>query len=186
MTKFTQLLSPENIRQGVVCSSKKRVFETISRIVADQIQNDANPEHSSFDCLFNREKLGNSGLGNGVAMPKGRLHTGNKPIAVFLQLVTPIDYEAADHRDVDLIFALLIPAEACGEFSQSVLPELAEKLLDKSLCKQLRAAQSAEEIWQIFEYADNHSDDEQESEQEAELNAEQENTQNEQAVETEQ
>ncbi|VGM96395.1 Nitrogen regulatory protein [uncultured Avibacterium sp.] len=186
MTKFTQLLSPENIRQGLVCSSKKRVFETISRIVADQIHGEDDPEHSSFDCLFNREKLGNSGLGNGVAMPKGRLHTGNKPIAVFLQLATPIDYEAADHRDVDLIFALLIPAEACGEFSQSVLPELAEKLLDKSLCKQLRAAQSAEEIWQIFEYADNHSDDEQESEQEAELKAEQENTQNEQAVETEQ
>ncbi|MCW9716973.1 MULTISPECIES: PTS IIA-like nitrogen regulatory protein PtsN [unclassified Avibacterium] len=173
MTKFTQLLSLENIRQGLVCSSKKRVFETISRIVADQIQGDEDPEHSSFDCLFNREKLGNSGLGNGVAMPKGRLHTGDKPIAVFLQLATPIDYEAADHRDVDLIFALLIPSEVCGEFSQSVLPELAEKLLDKSLCKQLRAAQSAEEIWQIFEYIDNHSDDEQE------------NQNNEQAIETE-
>lgn len=153
MVKFTTLLTPENIRQGVVCSSKKRVFEMISRLVSSQID-DEDPEHSGFECLFSREKLGNSGLGNGVAMPKGRLPQGDKPIAVFLQLSTPIDYEAQDHRDVDLIFALLVPSTICSEFAQTILPQLAENLLDKSLCKQLRAAQSAEEIWQIFEYAD--------------------------------
>nr|WP_180334840.1 PTS IIA-like nitrogen regulatory protein PtsN [Necropsobacter massiliensis] len=150
---FTQLLTPDNIRQGVVCSSKKRVFEMIGRIVAPQLEL-PDSEHCGFDYLFNREKLGNSGLGNGVAMPKGRLPEENKPIAVFLQLDTPINYEAADHREVDLIFALFIPAQRCAEFSQSVLPELAEKLLDKTLCKQLRSAQSAEEIWQIFAHAD--------------------------------
>ncbi len=153
MAAFTQLLTPDNIRQGVVCSSKKRVFEMIGRIVAPQLEL-PDGEHCGFDSLFNREKLGNSGLGNGVAMPKGRLPEGNKPIAVFLQLDTPINYEAADHREVDLIFALFIPSRNCAEFSQSVLPELAEKLLDKTLCKQLRSAQSAEEIWQIFAHAD--------------------------------
>lgn len=159
MVKFTELLTPENIRQGLVCSSKKRVFEAISRVIAPSIEIE-DAEHSSFNCLFNREKLGNSGLGNGVAMPKGRLESGDKPIAVFLQLATPIDYESVDHRDVDLIFALLIPAANCNEFAQVILPNLAEKLLDKSLCKQLRTAQSAEEIWQIFEYADliNHEE----------------------------
>ncbi|AZI13845.1 PTS IIA-like nitrogen regulatory protein PtsN [Avibacterium paragallinarum] len=162
MVKFTTLLTPENIRQGVVCSSKKRAFEMISHLVSSQID-DKDPEHSGFECLFSREKLGNSGLGNGVAMPKGRLPKGDKPIAVFLQLNTPIDYESQDHRDVDLIFALLVPSTICGEFAQTILPQLAEKLLDKSLCKQLRAAQSAEEIWQIFEYADRLNNEETEN-----------------------
>lgn len=153
MVTLTQLLTPDNIRQGVVCSSKKRVFETIGRIVAPQLEI-PDGEHCGFDYLFNREKLGNSGLGNGVAMPKGRLPDGNRPIAVFLQLDTPIDYEAADHREVDLILALFIPARICAEFSQSVLPKLADELLDKTLCKQLRSAQSAEEIWQIFQHYD--------------------------------
>ncbi|PJG83208.1 PTS IIA-like nitrogen-regulatory protein PtsN [Caviibacterium pharyngocola] len=153
--KFTEILPLEHIRQGLVCSSKKRVFETIDRIMAPILQAQGQEgEHYCFDCLFNREKLGNSGLGNGVAMPKGRLPFGDKPIAVFLQLETPVDYETSDHRDVDLILALLIPAGICADFSQSILPELAERLTDKNLCKQLRSAQSAEEIQQIFEYAD--------------------------------
>lgn len=153
MLKFTQLLTPETILQGVVCSSKKRVFESISRIVAKQLGREEQ-ESAYFDCLFNREKLGNSGLGNGVAMPKGRLVGMDKAIAVFLQLNLPVEYESADNREVDLVFALFVPPESCESYSQE-LPKLAERLLDKSLCKQLRAAQNEEEIWQLLEMADN-------------------------------
>ncbi|MGC7560544.1 PTS IIA-like nitrogen regulatory protein PtsN [Pasteurella sp. PK-2025] len=167
MVKFTDLLKPENIRQGMLCSSKKRVFETITSLMASQV-NVENAEQCYFECLFNREKLGNSGLGNGVAMPKARIPEGNQPLAVFLQLDTPVEYDAADHRDVDLIFALLIPEPICADYIAK-LPKIAENLSDKNLCKQLRAAQSADEIWQIFAHYDqtqeteppDHSEDEQ-------------------------
>ena len=93
--KFTELLTPQTLRQGMISSSKKRVFESIARIVEEQLPME-NGEQYCFDCLFNREKLGNSGLGGGVAMPKGRLPQGTKPIGVFIQLETPIEYDAAD------------------------------------------------------------------------------------------
>ena len=86
-------------------------------------------------------------------MPKGRLPNNGKPIGVFIQLESPIDYEASDKREVDLIFAVLIPENMCGDYVQ-YLPTLAENLVDKSLCKQLRAAKSADEIWGIFSHYD--------------------------------
>ncbi|QLB13347.1 phosphotransferase IIA-like nitrogen-regulatory protein PtsN [Bisgaardia hudsonensis] len=159
MAKLTELLIPDNIRQGLVCSSKKRVFEIIGKIVASQFNDENNQEneHTCFECLYEREKLGNSSLGNGVAFPKGRLPDGDKPIAVFLQLKTGIDYNALDHRDIDLIFALLIPTNICSQYSED-LAKITTLLTDKSICKQLRAAQNKEEIWQIFENIDSQQE----------------------------
>ncbi len=160
--KFTQLLAEKNIRQGIVCSSKKRVFEMIGRLVAEQLTAQLNTENfdelQCFESLFNREKLGNTAIGNGVAMPRARLSAGNSPIAVFLQLSTPIDYDAPDRREVDLIFAIMIPEHLCADYI-NVLSELAERLTEKNLCKQLRAAQNEQEIWQIFEFADHHTNE---------------------------
>lgn len=153
--KFTQLLTAENIRQGIICSSKKTALELIGRIVAKQCQRDDFDEVQCFEQLFNREKLGCTALGNGIALPRARLPKGTQPIAVFLQLSSAIDYNAPDNRDVDLIFALLIPEEQCADY-QHKLAEFSEKLTDKNLCKQLRNAQSAVEIWQVFDYADQH------------------------------
>ena len=70
--KFTTLLSPDDIRQGVAFSSKKRLFESIAAFVVEKLHCE-NGEQACFECLFEREKLGNSGLGNGVAMPKAKL-----------------------------------------------------------------------------------------------------------------
>ncbi|OOF71205.1 PTS IIA-like nitrogen regulatory protein PtsN [Rodentibacter caecimuris] len=152
--KLTELLTtPEHIRQGVVFSSKKRLFESIAAFIVSELSCDKG-EQACFECLFNREKLGNSGLGNGIAMPKGKLPKGiDKPIAIFMQLDSPIDYDAADGKPVDLVFALLIPGEQCSQYIP-VLSSVSEKLTDKNLIKQLRAAQSAAEIWQIFQATD--------------------------------
>lgn len=158
MIKFTELLRPEYIRQGLICSSKKRLFEIITQIIAEQIQLE-NAEQLCFDCLLSREKIGNSGLGNGIAMPKARIPGGNVPLAVFIHLDSPVDYESADHRDVDLVLALLVPEKMCEQY-MSVLPELADNISDKTLCKQLRAAQSVEEIWHIFENFDQQQEHE--------------------------
>lgn len=155
--KFTDLLTPDNIRQGVICSSKKTLLELIGRIVAKQSNIDDFDEIQCFENLFNREKLGCTGLGNGVAFPRARLPKGSSPVAVFLQLASAINYDSADNRDVDLVFALLIPEDICADYKETLM-ELSEQLTDKALCKQLRNAQSAVEMWQVFEYVDQHGD----------------------------
>ena len=155
--KFTQLLQPQNIRQGVICSSKKRMLEMVGRIITEQAGIEDLDDIQCFENLFAREKLGNTAIGNGVAMPRARLPKGDKPIALFLQLETPIDYDAPDRREVDLVFAVMIPEILCTSYSK-IIAELSEKLTEKSLCKRLRMAKSAVEIWQIFEYTDSHSE----------------------------
>ena len=151
---ITELLSPENIRQGVSFSSKKRLFESIAHFVIEQV-NDEKGEQVCLECLFEREKLGNSGLGNGIAMPKAKIPVmlSDKAIAVFMQLDTPIDYDSSDGKFVDLVFAVLVPENQCVTY-MPILSFLTERLTDKNLLKQLRSAKSAEEIWQVFEISD--------------------------------
>ena len=151
---ITKLLSPENIRQGVSFSSKKRLFESIAHFVIEQV-NDEKGEQVCLECLFEREKLGNSGLGNGIAMPKAKIPVAlsDKAIAVFMQLDTPIDYDSSDGKFVDLVFAVLVPENQCATY-MPILSFLTERLTDKSLLKQLRSAKSTEEIWQVFEISD--------------------------------
>lgn len=151
---ITELLSPENIRQGVSFSSKKRLFESIAHFVIEQV-NDEKGEQVCLECLFEREKLGNSGLGNGIAMPKAKIPVtlSDKAIAVFMQLDTPIDYDSSDGKFVDLVFAVLVPENQCATY-MPILSFLTERLTDKSLLKQLRSAKSTEEIWQVFEISD--------------------------------
>ena len=151
---ITELISPENIRQGVSFSSKKRLFESIAHFVIEQV-NDEKGEQVCLECLFEREKLGNSGLGNGIAMPKAKIPVtlSDKAIAVFMQLDTPIDYDSSDGKFVDLVFAVLVPENQCVTY-MPILSFLTERLTDKNLLKQLRSAKSAEEIWQVFEISD--------------------------------
>ena len=151
---ITELLSPENIRQGVSFSSKKRLFESIAHFVIEQV-NDEKGEQVCLECLFEREKLGNSGLGNGIAMPKAKIPVtlSDKAIAVFMQLDTPIDYDSSDGKFVDLVFAVLVPENQCVTY-MPILSFLTERLTDKNLLKQLRSAKSAEDIWQVFEISD--------------------------------
>lgn len=147
-------LFPENIRLGVSFSSKKRLFESIAHFVMEQVHCDKG-EQACFECLFNREKLGNSGLGNGVALPKARIpiDTFEQAIAVFMQLDTPIDYDAPDGKPVDLVMAILVPQNQCNQYIP-ILSGLTEKFADKNFLKQLRSAKSADEIWQLFEMID--------------------------------
>lgn len=164
LMKLTQFLTPDNIYHGVVISSKKRALELIGKIVAEFINQEIQPDTEQQLCpvecftnLFKREKLGSTALNYGVALPHAKLpaceFTLNSPIAIFLQLETPIDYEAQDHKEVDLIYALLFPENSCAQYKVG-LADIAQALTDKNLLKHLRAAESAQDIWQILTYAD--------------------------------
>ncbi|WP_150539940.1 PTS sugar transporter subunit IIA [Actinobacillus vicugnae] len=163
--KLTEFLTIENIRQGALISSKKRALELVGKIIAESLNKDCGCEESEGLCpiecfgnLFKREKLGSTSLSHGVALPHAKLPSSStlsleKPIAVFLQLETPIDYEAVDNKEVDLIYAVMFPEGSCEQY-KGCLQHIAQRLSDKTLVKQLRSAESSEEIWQLFEYAD--------------------------------
>jgi nitrogen PTS system EIIA component len=143
MIKITELLVEKNILLSHDIASKKRVLELLSEKVADDVSHLTAKE--IFDCLVNRERLGSTGLGQGVAIPHGRLKTVSRPVAVFLKLQKGVDYDAVDGQPVDLFCALLVPEQSTDEHLQ-ILALLAEMFSDSKLCTRLRAAKSAMEM----------------------------------------
>ena len=172
MSILTQFLSLEQIYINLSLSSKKRTLEFIGKTVAEalnHIQSEPDIEHlfcpvECFSNLFKREKLGSTALNNGIALPHAKLPLNehiqlDQPIAIFIQLENPIDYEAIDHKEVDLIYAILFPENSCCEY-KTCLPDIAERLTDKNLLKNLRMASSPEDIFQILRSHDEHFDEE--------------------------
>jgi len=143
MIKITELFAEERILLSRDIASKKRVLELLSECVAVNLPDLTATE--VFDCLVNRERLGSTGLGHGVAIPHGRLKSVSRPIGALLKLQEGVDYDAVDGQPVDLFCALLVPAQSTDEHLQ-ILAMLAEMFSDHNLCTQLRAANSGKEI----------------------------------------
>lgn len=157
MIQFTQLLgSSDNIRYGVLASSKKRLLEIVSEMVEvnlDEPYEENQQVYRTLDALCDREKIGVTALGGGIAMPHTKIAANKKMCAVFLQLVNPIDYGAYDNQEVDLVFALFIPENQCDIYAP-LLPQIAHYLSQKSLLKQLRNAETQDELWCVFQQLD--------------------------------
>ncbi len=143
----SDLLSPARILARVRISSKKRLFELISTTLASK-----NPELDSreiFESICAREHLGSTALGNGIAMPHGRISGTDDVQALFLQLIKPLPFDADDNQPVDLVFALTVP-ETCSEDHKKLLSDIVERFSDPELLEQLRMAEDANEIWQLL------------------------------------
>lgn len=146
------LLAPARVVAGAGVSSKKRLLDALSGLLADG----AGPEveRRVFDSLCAREKLGSTGLGHGVAIPHGR--TAELPAAVgaFIRLSEPIDFSALDGQPVDLVFALAVPEHFTHQHLL-LLSQLAEMFSDAGFCARLRAAPDSAALhalladWQI-------------------------------------
>jgi len=95
-----------------------------------------------FDSLFAREKLGSTGLGQGVAIPHGRIKGLKDPIGAFLRLKTAVAFDAPDGRPVELVFVLLVPEQATEQHLE-ILSELAQMFSDRELRSRLAAATDA-------------------------------------------
>ncbi|AAN56937.1 PTS IIA-like nitrogen regulatory protein PtsN [Shewanella oneidensis MR-1] len=127
--------------------SKKKVLELISDLAAAQY-----PTLSSqaiFESLVAREKMGSTGIGNGIAIPHGRLTDITQPIAILIKCEEPIAFDAIDKQPVDILFALLVPANQCQQHL-STLSCMAEKLSDKQVLKQLRKTHDETELYQVI------------------------------------
>ncbi|MBD8513114.1 PTS IIA-like nitrogen regulatory protein PtsN [Photobacterium sp. WH77] len=144
--QLSRVLSLDCTKSAVHCSSKKRALEIISEIAGQHLNQNPQP---LFECMLNREKMGSTGIGNGIAIPHGRVTDSEQAIAVLIQCQQPIQFDAIDNQPVDLLFALLVPDAQCKEHLKT-LSGMAEKLSDKAVLKQLRAAKSDEELYQIM------------------------------------
>lgn len=153
MKQIGKILSREHILVDLDVSSKKRVFEQVGLLM----ENTCGIARSEvFDCLFAREKLGSTGLGQGVAIPHGRAQSLKEAAAVFIRLKTPIPFDAPDGKPVQSLFVLLVPEQATDLHLQ-VLSELAQLFSSRPLREALLSADSADAIYALLSEWSTHA-----------------------------
>ncbi len=132
---LSTLLRPGAVKVLSDVTSKKRLMQAISDLAEDLI---GLPHTQIFDALQERESLGPTGVGHGVALPHARLSDLTEVQGAFIRLERPIDFDAADRQPVDLVFALFAPADT-GVDHLKALALVSRTLRDASLCAKLRA-----------------------------------------------
>lgn len=137
-------LQPDCTECAVPVTSKKRLIEHISHIAADHLTHLS--EQEILDALLNRERVGSTGIGNGIALPHGRLSQATEPLAVLITTESSIEFDAIDNQPVNVFFALLVPDGDCNTHLKS-LAAVAQKLSDKQTLKKIRCAQSNQELY---------------------------------------
>ena len=141
------LLTPDRVSFDVHAGSKKRLLELISVKLAEN--SDELNQRDVFDSLITRERLGSTGLGNGVAIPHGRVSGITQVEAAFFRLSKPMPFEAADGQPVDLIFALAVP-EDCGEDHLKLLAHIAELFGEPGLLDAVRSVATPAELLKLI------------------------------------
>lgn len=139
------ILAPELTLCRVAASSKKRALE----FIAEQINHQDNTlsETQIFNNLISRERLGSTGIGQGIAIPHCRLEGLDHVVGVLMTLEESVEFDAIDNQPVDLIFALIVPKEATSEHLE-LLSQLAEKFNERSFCDRLRQCEDASTLYQ--------------------------------------
>lgn len=136
MNLISRLLPPANVVLDMPASSKKRVFEQVGLMFEN---NHGIARAKVFDSLFARERLGSTGLGQGVAIPHGRIKGLKEAVAAFVRLSEPIPFDAPDGRPVQLLVFLLVPEQATQQHLD-ILSELAQMMSDKPFRESLVTA----------------------------------------------
>lgn len=140
-----RLLSPDCVLAGVPGDSKKRVLELIARTLAEV--HPVLDEEETFDRLIERERLGSTGVGEGVAIPHCRLPNCCDTVGVLIQLDNAINFDAIDNQPVDLLFALVVPEEA-AEAHLEALQAVAENFSKADFRDRLRAASDNKSLYE--------------------------------------
>ena len=143
---LSQILPLEAVKPSVMASSKKRLFQ----IIGDMVQSTYGLEpRATIAALCEREQLGPTGVGHGVALPHARLDGIDTVSACFVRLEEPIEFGAVDRRPVDLVLAIFAPP-ASGVDHLKALAAASRVLRDKSACAQLRANSDAQTLHAIL------------------------------------
>jgi len=152
--QLADVLAVDRIAIDLSVSSKKSLLEKASELLASA------PEGADarqiFESLCQRERLGSTGLGHGVAIPHGRVSGQDGVVAAMIRLRTPIDFDAPDQDRVDLFFALAVP-DQCSDVYLRLLADIAERLGDARQREHLRSAEQADEMLKLFSEAEGDS-----------------------------
>ena len=140
------LSSPAQVMPRLKVSSKKQALQDLARRAAEIT---GVHERQIFDVLLERERLGTTGVGNGIAIPHGKLAEVKQMFGLFARLENPVDFEAIDEQPVDLIFLLLAP-EGAGADHLKALARVSRLLRDRGICEKLRGADQAEAIYALL------------------------------------
>jgi nitrogen PTS system EIIA component len=143
---LTDLIAPNAVIPVLKADSKK---QAIQELAARAAQLTGHSERTIAEILLQREKLGSTGVGNGIAIPHGKLPKLGKLFGMFARLERPIDFEALDGQPVDLIFLLLAP-ETAGADHLKALARIARLLRDPDIGQKLRASQDADALYAVL------------------------------------
>lgn len=142
-----KILSPELTHCRVPATSKKRILEFIAEKVAQQYPELS--EGQTFNNLVSRERLGSTGIGQGIAIPHCRLENCTRVVGTLVTLTEGVSFDAIDNQPVDILFALIVPKEATSEHLE-LLSQLAEKFNDRSFCDQLRQCTDSDSLYRCM------------------------------------
>ena len=140
---ISDLLTPQSIIPDLKATSKKQALQEIASYAAEQLQLE---DRAILDVLLERERLGSTGVGGGVAIPHGKMVKLAKIYLLFAKLSTPVAFDAPDGRPVDLMFLLLTPENAGGDHL-TALAKVSRLLRDEKVCSLLRGSENAEAIY---------------------------------------
>jgi len=144
--EINDLLALDGVTADLKVTSKKQALQDLARRAAEV---SGLQERAVFDVLMERERLGTTGVGNGIAIPHGKLPNLDRLHGFFARLGQPIDFQAIDERPVDLIFVLLAP-EGAGADHLKALARISRLLRDQAVCDKLRGTDSAEALFAIL------------------------------------
>ena len=123
--------------------SKKRILENIAEVAANRLHCD---KLAIYEAMLDREKLGSTGIGNGIAIPHCRLESANHTAVVVLSLQSAIDFDSVDKKPIDLSFALIVPPQECNQHL-ATLAAIAELAQSDDILSKLRAADTNEALF---------------------------------------
>ena len=144
--EIADLLSPDAVVAHLKAANKKQVLQEMAHR-AGQITR--LPERRVFETLLEREKLGSTGMGQGIAIPHGRVPGIQKMTGLFAQLDHPVDFDAMDDQPVDLVFLLLAPEDA-GADHLKALARVSRLLRNQAVCEKLRGAPQAATLYALL------------------------------------
>ena len=146
MDDFSDILAPDAVSAGLAVAGKKALFQHLGAVGERIVGVDAK---MVVDRLGERERLGSTGFGGGVAIPHGKIDGLTRVVGIFARLDQPIDFQAIDDLPVDLVFALLSPPDA-GVDHLKALARVSRRLRDRPFVAKLRGAGSQDALYALF------------------------------------
>ena len=143
---LTDLVAPNAIIPALKVNSKKQVLQELAAKAAELC---GQSERTILETLQQREKLGSTGVGNGIAIPHGKLPQLDRLYGLFARLERPIGFESIDEQPVDLIFLLLAP-ESAGADHLKALARVSRLLRDKGVCEKLRGTDNSDGLYALL------------------------------------